>query len=126
MKLAEVLDAGVSGWREVHAALVPHNERGDPTAGHLFEEFAKYFFLAAPEYKDEFKNVWAESEIPTECAWTNQALVRIVPSVCECVRAAGTHMRGSWLQPAASSFLRRTAGAPMRCRGVTVGVIRSD
>ena len=65
MRLAEALEDGVTGWREVHSALVPHNERGNPTAGHLFEEFAKYFFLAAPEYKDEFKNVWAEAEIPT-------------------------------------------------------------
>ena len=65
MELADVLGARVTGWRDLHAALVSHNEPGNPTAGHLFEEFAKHFFLAAPEYKDEFKNVWAETEIPT-------------------------------------------------------------
>lgn len=65
MKLADVLRAGATGWRDIHAALVPHNEPGDSTAGHLFEEFAKHFFLAAPEYKREFKNVWAEPEIPS-------------------------------------------------------------
>ena len=65
MKVADVLGAGVTSWRDVHAALTPHNERGDPTAGHLFEEFAKHFFLAAPEYKGDFKNVWSEAEIPS-------------------------------------------------------------
>lgn len=57
MRLADSLGAEVTSWRNMHAALVPHNERGDSTAGYLFEEFAKYFFLTAPEYKDEFKNV---------------------------------------------------------------------
>ena len=65
MRLADALGTGVTSWRDAHAALVLHNEPGDSTAGYLFEEFAKYFFLAAPEYKGEFKNVWAETEIPT-------------------------------------------------------------
>ncbi len=55
----------MTSWRDVHAALVPHNQPGNPTAGYLFEEFAKYFSLTAPEYKGEFKNVWAETEFPT-------------------------------------------------------------
>jgi excisionase family DNA binding protein len=63
-RLTDVLTGSEEGWREVHAALVPHNKRGDSTAGRLFEEFAKHFFVEAPEYRGEFKNVWAENEIP--------------------------------------------------------------
>ena len=40
------------------------NQHGDPRAGLLFEQFCKHYFLCEPSEKDEFKNVWLQSEIP--------------------------------------------------------------
>jgi len=36
----------------------------DSSAGKIFEEFTKYYFLASPTEKDNFKNVWLFEEAP--------------------------------------------------------------
>lgn len=63
INLSSVLK-GSSSWGEIYNRLIKFNQKGDPRAGYLFEQFCKYYFLCEPSEKDEFKNVWHQSEIP--------------------------------------------------------------
>jgi len=46
-------------WDEIFHAL-----KGNPNSGKLFEEFCKFYFLAEPSVKNDYKHVWLFSETP--------------------------------------------------------------
>lgn len=59
-------------WRQLKPELSKYNvhsvETGekDTRAGKIFEVFTKYYFLASPTEKDNYKNVWLFEETPLE------------------------------------------------------------
>lgn len=59
-------------WRELKAELSKYNVHStetsekDTRAGKIFEVFTKFYFLASPTEKDNFKNVWLFEETPLD------------------------------------------------------------
>lgn len=59
-------------WRQLKPELSKYNVHSvdtgekDTRAGKIFEVFTKYYFLASPTEKDNYKNVWLFEETPLE------------------------------------------------------------
>lgn len=53
-----------SNWNDIYNQLLKYNTPQKYSAGKLFEEFCKYYFLAEPTVKNDYKHVWFFSEIP--------------------------------------------------------------
>ncbi len=51
-------------WNDIYTKLVLYNTDKDRSAGRLFEEFCKYYYLTEPTVKNEYKNVWLFKEAP--------------------------------------------------------------
>lgn len=47
-----------SNWDDIYKKLVTKNVAKDRSAGKLFEEFCKYYFLIEPSVKNEYSNIW--------------------------------------------------------------------
>jgi superfamily II DNA or RNA helicase len=55
-----------SCWNDIYNGFKKHNVEKDRLAGKLFEQFCKYYYLADPSVKNEYKEVWLFHEIPYE------------------------------------------------------------
>lgn len=53
-----------STWNTIYKNLLNYNYSQDNSAGKIFEEFCKYYYLVEPTVKHDYKNVWLFSEIP--------------------------------------------------------------
>jgi superfamily II DNA or RNA helicase len=53
-----------SNWDDIYNNLLQYNTPQKNSAGKLFEEFCKYYYLTEPTVKHEYKHVWLFSEIP--------------------------------------------------------------
>ncbi|MFI4957506.1 MAG: DEAD/DEAH box helicase family protein, partial [Gammaproteobacteria bacterium] len=62
-KLFEIIKSETS-WQGIHKQLVGFNGQSDKSAGRLFEEFCKYYYLAEPAVKSDYKNVWLFRDVP--------------------------------------------------------------
>lgn len=66
---------GIQSWNEIKPKFDYWVKKDKKLGGTLFEVFCKYFFLAEPTFKDEYKNVWLFNELPyalkTKLGFTN-------------------------------------------------------
>lgn len=53
-------------WHDIHNGLTAFNVEHDKSAGRLFEEFCKYYYLSEPTVKNDYVNVWLFHELPID------------------------------------------------------------
>lgn len=56
----------VSSWNDIYSQFKKYNVENNRSAGRLFEQFCKYYYLCEPSIKNEYKNVWLFDETPSE------------------------------------------------------------
>ena len=65
IKLLDIIQNAAT-WNDIYIQLVKYNTGIDHSAGKLFEEFCKYYYLTEPSLNGEYKHIWLFSEIPSK------------------------------------------------------------
>jgi len=53
-------------WSDIYSELIKYNSEKKNVSGRLFELVCKYYYLFEPTVRQEYKNVWLFSEIPSK------------------------------------------------------------